>query len=320
MTELLKKIRDVGFVPLLVLEDAEDAVPFAKALAAGGVPIAEVTFRTEAAAEVIRRIAAEVPEVLVGAGTVHSTAQAQQAVQAGAQFIVTPGFNPQVVRWCLDNGVAIVPGTVSPADLEQALGFGLEVCKFFPAEAYGGIQTLKSLAGPYAGLKFMPTGGVSPENMNDYMALGNVLAVGGSFMAPDKLVKAKAWDEIAALCRKTVQDHLGFELLHIGINTESEAQGKQVAGQLAALFGLPITETPGAYFAGGMAEVMKGKGRGQMGHIGIATNDLPRAVAYFEAQGVQFDHSTDTFDPTGRLTLVYFAQEVGGFALHLRAK
>ena len=201
MSDVLQIIENTRFVPLVVLDDADDAVPFAKALAAGGIPIAEVTFRTAAAEETILRMSQEVPEVLVDAGTVHNTAQAEAAVNAGARFIVTPGMNPKVVTWCQAHQVAVVPGTVTPADLEVALELGLSVCKFFPAEAYGGVKTLKALAGPYAGIRFMPTGGVNAKNMNDYLALPNVIAVGGSFMAPDSLVKAKQWEEITALCQ-----------------------------------------------------------------------------------------------------------------------
>ena len=197
---VLETIRTIQLVPLIVLDDAKDAPCFAQALVNGGIPIAEVTFRTAAAEETIRKMSSEVPDILVGAGTVHTCEQAQTAVNAGAQFIVTPGMNPAVVRWCQEHEVAVIPGTVTPADLEVALQLGLSVCKFFPAEAYGGVKTLKALAGPYAEISFMPTGGVNEANMNDYLSLANVIAVGGSFMAPDARVKGKRWNEINTLC------------------------------------------------------------------------------------------------------------------------
>lgn len=202
--EFIRYVGKLRFVPLIVLEDPDDAVPLAKALVKGGLPIAEVTFRTDAAAEVIRRMHEEVPECLTGAGTVHNVTTAWEAVNAGAQFIVTPGMNPHVVDYCMDNGIPVLPGTVTPADMEAALDFGLKAVKFFPAEAYGGIKTLKALAGPYASLKFMPTGGVNMNNAADYLKLSNVLAVGGSFMTPSDLVKAKDWEGITAICRKAV--------------------------------------------------------------------------------------------------------------------
>ena len=200
-SESMQKIFDLKLVPLVVLDDAADAVPMAKALVEGGIPVAEVTFRTDAAADVIRAMAEQVPEILVGAGTVHTVAQAQTAVKAGAKFIVTPGFQPDVVRWCVEHQVDIVPGTAVPSDIEQAISFGLSVCKFFPAEAYGGVKTLKALKGPYADIRFMPTGGVSLDNMNDYLALSNVAAIGGSFMTPSAAVKAKDWAKVTEACR-----------------------------------------------------------------------------------------------------------------------
>ena len=200
-SESMQKIFDLKLVPLVVLDDETDAVPMAKALVEGGIPVAEVTFRTDAAADVIRAMAEQVPEILVGAGTVHTVAQAQTAVEAGAKFIVTPGFQPDVVRWCVEHQVDIVPGTAVPSDIEQAISFGLSVCKFFPAEAYGGVKTLKALKGPYADIRFMPTGGVSLDNMNDYLALSNVAAVGGSFMTPSAAVKAKDWAKVTEACR-----------------------------------------------------------------------------------------------------------------------
>ena len=200
-SESMQKIFDLKLVPLVVLDDATDAVPMAKALVEGGIPVAEVTFRTDAAADVIRAMAEQVPEILVGAGTVHTVAQAQTAVEAGAKFIVTPGFQPDVVRWCVEHQVDIVPGTAVPSDIEQAISFGLSVCKFFPAEAYGGVKTLKALKGPYADIRFMPTGGVSLDNMSDYLALSNVAAVGGSFMTPSAAVKAKDWAKVTEACR-----------------------------------------------------------------------------------------------------------------------
>ena len=200
-SESMQKIFDLKLVPLVVLDDATDAVPMAKALVEGGIPVAEVTFRTDAAADVIRAMAEQVPEILVGAGTVHTVAQAQTAVEAGAKFIVTPGFQPDVVRWCVEHQVDIVPGTAVPSDIEQAISFGLSVCKFFPAEAYGGVKTLKALKGPYADIRYMPTGGVSLDNMNDYLALSNVAAVGGSFMTPSAAVKAKDWAKVTEACR-----------------------------------------------------------------------------------------------------------------------
>lgn len=201
ISEHMQKILNIGLVPLVVLDNVKDAVPLAKALVAGGIPIAEVTFRTSVGGDVIAKMTQEVPEILVGAGTVHDVEHAIEAVEKGAKFIVSPGLNPQVVQWCIDHNIDVLPGTVTPSDIELALSFGLEICKFFPAEAYGGVKTLKALSGPFANIKFMPTGGVNEQNMNDYLALSNVAAIGGSFMLPTKLVKEHKWEEITKLCK-----------------------------------------------------------------------------------------------------------------------
>ncbi len=197
--EVFKKFAQIKIVPLVTIDDIEDAVPLAKALVAGGTPIAEVTFRTPLGGEAIKRIAAEVPECIVGSGTVHDVDHAWETLDNGGKFVITPGFNPKVVEWCLKHDLPVCPGTVTPADLEQALDFGLKVVKFFPAGAYGGVKTLKALQGPYADLKFVPTGGVNLENLREYLSLSNVAAAGGSFIPPSKLVKARDWDGIVKL-------------------------------------------------------------------------------------------------------------------------
>lgn len=198
----METLEQIRLVPVLVLEDADHAVPLANALVAGGIPMAEVTFRTPAAAESIRRMAAEVPEILVGAGTVHDVKTAEAAVKSGAKFIVTPGFNEPVVDWCIANHVDVYPGCTTPSDLECLLLKGLSIAKFFPAEAYGGVKVLKAFSGPYAGLRFMPTGGITQENVGDYLALSSVIACGGAWMAPESLIQAENFAEITALCKK----------------------------------------------------------------------------------------------------------------------
>ena len=203
--KILEDIGAIGIVPLVVLEDAKKAAPLAHALCDGGIPIAEVTFRTPAAAEAIRIMARECPDMMVGSGTVHNVDQAMMTLDNGGKFVITPGFNPKVVDWCLKHNLAVCPGTVAPSDMEQALDFGLEVVKFFPAGAYGGVKTLKALMGPYAQLKFVPTGGVNLENMHEYLSLKNVAAVGGSFVPDPKMVAAEDYAGISASCRTLLQ-------------------------------------------------------------------------------------------------------------------
>lgn len=185
--EIYNKIGEVGIIPVIKLNRVEDAIPLANALLAGGIPVAEVTFRTEAAAEGIALIRREVPQMLVGAGTVLTTEQANAAVEAGAQFVVSPGSNGKIIDKVLDSGVVMIPGVATPTEIEAAMGRGLSVVKFFPAEALGGVAMLKALAGPYPQMKFVPTGGISASNMKDYLQQKNVLAVGGSWMVQSDL-------------------------------------------------------------------------------------------------------------------------------------
>ena len=204
MSEQLKTISEIGLVPLIVLEDAACAKPLGEALVAGGIPVAEVTFRTDACLDIIRAMK-EIPNLIVGAGTVHTAEQAAAAVRAGATYIVTPAYNPGVIEWCLAHDIDVIPGTVTPGEIEGAYAYGIRLCKFFPAAAYGGTATLKALAGPFADVRFLPTGGVSLENMIDYLSLPNVAAIGGSFMTPEKLVAAQDWAGITDTCRTIVE-------------------------------------------------------------------------------------------------------------------
>lgn len=202
MNDTLKILQKIGIVPVVVLNDAKDALPLAGRLVKGGLPCAEVTFRTAAAEESIRAMAKAYPEMIVGAGTVLSCEQADRAIDAGAKFIVSPGFNPKVTEHVLKKGVPMTPGVCTPTEIEAALQFDLDVLKFFPAEPSGGLKMIKALAAPYVGLKFMPTGGISAANVRDYLSYDRIVACGGSWMVSGNLVKEGKFDEIEALVRE----------------------------------------------------------------------------------------------------------------------
>ena len=182
-------------------------------------------------------MAEQFPQMLVGAGTVLTTEQVDRAVAAGAKFIVSPGLNPKVVKYCIEKGVPVTPGTANPSDVEQAIELGLEVVKFFPAEAAGGLNMIKSMAAPYTNMKFMPTGGINAKNINSYLAFPKILACGGSWMVKGDLVAAGEFDKITELTKEAVMTMLGFELKHIGINCENEEEAEKTAGTFASLFG-----------------------------------------------------------------------------------
>lgn len=199
MNEVLEQFGKIGIIPVVVLEDAKDAEPLGRALMEGGLPCAEVTFRTDAAEESIRIMAEKFPDMLVGAGTVLTIDQVERAVAAGAKFIVSPGINPKVVDYCVKKGIPVTPGTCNPTNVETALEFGLDVVKFFPAEAAGGLKYIKAIAAPYVGMKFMPTGGINAENVRDYLKYDRILACGGSWMVKGDLIKAGNFEKIKEL-------------------------------------------------------------------------------------------------------------------------
>lgn len=202
MNETLKKIGETGIIPVVVLNRVADAEPLAESLIKGGLPCAEVTFRTDAAEESIRAIAKKFPDMFVGAGTVLTTEQADRAVDAGAKFIVSPGLNPKVVEHCLKKNYPITPGIMTPSELEIALGFGLDVVKFFPAENAGGLKMIKAISAPYTMMKFMPTGGINTTNVRDYLACDKILACGGSWMVKGDLINAGDFAKVQELTKE----------------------------------------------------------------------------------------------------------------------
>lgn len=205
MSTISEKFAQFGVVPVVVLEDAKDAAPLAEALIKGGLPCAEVTFRTEAAQESIRIMKESYPEMLVGAGTVLTTAQADAAVEAGAEFIVTPGFDPEIVDYCIEKGIPVFPGCITPSEVAQAVKRGLKTVKFFPAEQFGGLAAIKALSAPYNMVKFMPTGGINASNLKEYLAFDRIVCCGGSWMVKGDLIREGAFDRICELTREAAQ-------------------------------------------------------------------------------------------------------------------
>lgn len=320
MSNIIDEISKIGIVPVIALDDAKDAEPLAKALCDGGLPCAEVTFRTAAAEESIRIMSEKFPNMLVGAGTVLTTEQVDRAVGAGAKFIVSPGLNPKIVKYCIEKNVPILPGTANPSDVEAAIELGLEVVKFFPAEAAGGINMIKSMAAPYTKMRFMPTGGINASNLKEYLDFNKIVACGGSWMVKKDLVAAGKFDEITKLTREAVTAMLGFELKHIGINAENETEADNIATVFGNAFGYEKKVGNSSIFSGSVLEVMKTPYLGANGHIAIGTNYMERAIYHLEKQGFAFDMETARYDEKGNMKAVYLKEEIGGFAVHLVRK
>ena len=316
--DILKEIYNIGIIPVIKINDASKAVPLAKALIDGGLAAAEVTFRTDAAEESIRAITKAYPDMIVGAGTVLTIEQAKRALDAGAKFIVSPGFNPKVVSWCLEQGVTPLPGCTTPSEIEQALELGLGVVKFFPAEQSGGLAKIKAMSAPYGSVKFMPTGGVSLDNVNEYLNNNKIIACGGSFMVKESYIDNDNWEEITNLTKKAVSTMLGLEVGHIGINHENAEKAKTTAQMLSLLMGQSIErESEKGMFVGSEFEVMKSQGPGKCGHIAILTNNVERAIYHLGKKGIKFNDESATFNADGTRKFIYLAEEFGGFGIHL---
>lgn len=269
-----------GLVPVVVLTQAEKGAALARAIQAGGLNSMEITLRTSAALEAIRQTVCQVPDILVGAGTVHSVTMAQQAVEAGARFIVSPGLDRAVVGWCQERDIPVFPGVSTPTELEAVLELGLTAVKFFPAEQSGGVAMLRALASPYQGIQFMPTGGIRLENLSQYLRLPNVLACGGSWMCPVHLIEQGRFDEITDLCRKAVKTVHRFQILRLILPAEDTCP-------------IPIC----------LEDVLEA---GQRKKLVLGVNHVARALAVLERLGyarIPGGSETVVSDHSGRLIL-----------------
>lgn len=321
MSVLLEKIEAFGIVPVVVIQDVNHAILLADALVKGGLPVAEVTFRSKAAKESIRAMKTAYPEMIVGAGTVLTIQQVDEAIEAKAEFIVSPGFNPVVVEYCINKGIVIIPGVSSASQVEQALSYGLTTLKFFPAEAVGGLPLIKALSAPYPHVRFMPTGGLNTKNFMSYLNFKSVIAVGGSWMVSPELLENNQFDQIQNLTKEAIMLTHGFDLAHIGINQNSKTAANQLSQSIASLFGFEVETLDSSDFLHKnqqrIIEVMFTPTHGQNGHVAIYTHNVSRAMAYLTALGVTFIEDSKRFDKNGNIKSIYLKQEMGGFAFHL---
>lgn len=325
--DVLDRIGKAGLVPVVVIDKAEDAVPAARALLDGGLDVMEITMRTPAGVQAIREVSRACPEMLTGAGTVLTLDKAKECADSGARFIVAPGFNPEIVEWCLSNSLPVTPGCVTPTEIERALSYGLKVLKYFPADVYGGVKGMKALHGPYgpAGVTFIPTGGISNDNLADYADKPFVHAVGGGWLCSSGDIGRGDFGAITAGVKTAVDILLGFEFAHLGINAGSPEESLNLAETFSGAFGFPVKPGNSSDFAGTGIEITKTPGLGTHGHIAVRTNSIPRAVHYLEKRGYSADPETAKYKGSA-LIAVYLtkktggAAEFGGFAVHLLQK
>lgn len=317
--EILNKLSAAGVVPVVVIENAKDAVPTAEAMLRGGIDVMEITFRTAAAPDAIRAVSENCPKMLVGAGTVITLEQCKQAVDCGASFIVSPGFNREVVAWCVEHDIAVTPGCVTPTEIMEAMELGLKVLKFFPANVYGGLGAMKALSGPFGGIKFIPTGGVNAQNLAEYISAPFIHAVGGSWVCPKADISAGHFEKITQLCREARKAVLGFEVAHIGVNCPDAESSLSLCGSFSEAFGFETKLGNSSNFSTSAIEIMKSNYLGEKGHIAIRTNRMEAAICELAAKGFQIDPDTAKYKG-GRMIAVYLRQEFGGFAVHLLQK
>lgn len=317
----------LGVVPVIRLERAEEAVLLCRALARGGLPVAEITFRTAAAAEAISRVRAELPEVLVGAGTVTSVALAERALESGASFIVTPGFSPEVVKWCLQRRLPVYPGCTTASEVEAAMHLGLETVKFFPAEQSGGLAKIRALLGPYPGMKFMPTGGISAANLASYLSCPQIVACGGSFMVPEAKIASGDWAGIQRLAGEAAAAAQGFELRRAGPCLAGEARD-EAAGVFSRLLGVapqPAGE-PGVGGELAIGPVLlgasgQGAGCGQAGfQLVFEALNLERSLVYLTLWGLDIAPESREYGADGRLLALDLKKAVAGCRVRLVQK
>ena len=316
----LDNVKKLGVLPVIKIEDPETAVPLADALRNGGINAIEITLRNDTALEALGRIKKQYPDMTVGAGTVLTTEQADEAVAAGADFLVAPGFNREIVEHSIENGIPFVPGCTTASEMDEALRLGLTTVKFFPAETMGGVAALKLYSGPYSMLRFVPTGGVGFDNLESYLRAPFIAACGGSFIAKAELIRAHDWEAISENCRKAMKMSLGFELAHVGINNENEDSALANAKILEKMLGLPLRDGNSSAFCGKAVEFMKCRYYGENGHIGFYTNSVYRAKAWFEREGIAVREESLKTKPNGDWQSFYLEGEIGGFAIHVVAR
>ena len=315
--KLFKEISNYGIVPVIQINRVEDAIPLAKALIDGGLPVAEVTFRTDCAEEAIRQMANEFPEMLVGAGTVLTVEQLDLAVAAGTKFIVSPGLNPKIVKYCQSINIPIIPGTASPSDLELAIELGLDTVKFFPAEVNGGINAINAMSAPYGQLKFMPTGGVNENNLMDYLSSDKILACGGTWMVKSDLIDNKQFDTIRDLTRLAVKKMLDIKLDHVGIKNADIKNDQDI--QLLKKLLMTEENVTSEETTVGEVKFISDIYNDQKGDLAFSCSNVDRAVFHLEKTGVNFDHDTAVYN-NGNLKLIYIKDSVAGYAIHLLRK
>lgn len=315
--DLIKELSLIGIVPVIAIENSADACHLADALYRGGLPCAEVTFRTAAAEESIRIMSKNYPEMIVGAGTVLNVNQVDLAINAGAKFIVSPGLNPDVVKYCLQKDILVIPGCATPTEVEASLSLGLDTVKFFPAEAAGGISMIKAMAAPYGKVRFMPTGGITADNLNDYLSFDKVFACGGSWMVNKKFLKSRDFDAIESMTKQAVNTMLNLKFDTICINASETSESSVDIKQLKNIFEVSAQSEGNTVQYGDSIKIIEGSSGDGCNYITVSSNYIERAKYHLERRGVQFDSESEEFGSSGELISINTGISIAGFKIKL---
>ncbi len=311
--EILERLKDAGVVPVVVLDDAKDAVPTAKAMLEGGIDVMEITFRTEAAAESIKAVSEGCPEMLVGAGTVLNLEQCKEAISLGAKFIVSPGFDEEIAKFCLDSNVPVAPGCVTPTEIMEALKLGLSVLKFFPASVYGGINALKALSAPFASVSFIPTGGVNAANLAEFIRAPFVHAVGGSWVCAKEDISAGNFEKITSLCKEARHTLLGFEAIFYGVGDES------LIGKLAETLGSPVRIAENLTLSSQAAKLIHSNGLAKQSCIVVLANSAGIALSHLARCSIGVDEES-VVRKGGKASLARLKEDISSLPVYLVQK
>lgn len=316
-TEILTEVTQAGIIPVIKIEKLDYAIPLANALQKGNIHTIEITVRNNIAFDAIKTIHQAYPNMFVGAGTILSVEMVKNAVLSGASYIVTPGFNPEVVKYCITHEIPVIPGCVTPTEIDMAHSLGLKTVKFFPAEKNGGLETITLISGPYSDMNFIPTGGINFNNLASYLKNDKIVACGGSFMAPSATIQNQDWETITRNCQKAVTLSLGFELAHVGINHSDEQPAYSNATKLNSLLNLGVKDGNSSLFCGTAVEFMKTNYYGEKGHIGFYTNSVPRALTWFKKHNIDVREESIRYDSNNKMVSFYLKDEINGFAIHV---
>ncbi|MFA6866666.1 MAG: bifunctional 4-hydroxy-2-oxoglutarate aldolase/2-dehydro-3-deoxy-phosphogluconate aldolase [Clostridia bacterium] len=313
---IVKEFELSGIIPLVRIDDIRDALPLAGALTSAGFKVIEIVFRSNAAKDALKLIASKCQNMLVGAGTITSVEQVDEAFEAGAQYIVTPSFNPKVVDRCMELDIPIFPGCSNATDIEQAYERKLRVVKFFPSELLGGVEMIKAFSRPYPSIRYIPTGGINSNNLNKYLSCREVLCCAGTFLVEEDLLKEGKFNEITKNVHKAINDMLDIKLDHVAINT-NEQEGIKLLKTFSSLSGLNYNQ--GEYTVGGIEAVLENK-VGELGHIAFNSPNLERCIYYLSDRGFVVDENSIKKNEKGCITKVNLKGDNAGFIIQLIKK